>query len=355
MKEGERISHSEYVAANKAKVAQDLVQTKADAKPPKAPYSGQDRMAIMAAGGNPDDETTLTPTVLKKAFDIKKERPPVTNNYINTPEAKNALANAPTDGSRNEAFLKTMSPQDQAYVKGLADYDLEPPKGFALKDPGVRSLLSNAKLYDPAYDEKEYPSRSAIKKDYQSAKRGTTGGNLVSLNTLTGHLGTLHDMAVAMQNKDIPTYNRLANLLSKETGDPRVTNFNLAKNAVATELSTALKGQATEGDIKSWRDAINGSGSAKQLYGNIAVPLHLMQTRFGELQTKYQDTMGKPFKVLSPAAAETLRKFNLDPGTVDPRFANTPGGGQQLQYLHSDGKGNTIGWNGSAWVPTTQH
>lgn len=325
VKVGETISHSEFVKARDSLIKQKGEDKKAENRPDRIPtneYQGLLKQ-FTDADGNIDYAAA---NKANEAAQIRRSTAgrAVINAAQLTPAQVATLHNPPVSGGRNEEFLKTLSPQDQAYIQLLADYKADAPKGIALKDPAVRNLIANAKLYDPDFDEKEYPVRSKVAQDYASAKRGTTGGNIVSLNTLTGHIATLHEMAVALGNKDMNTYNRLANALSKEFGNPQVTNFDLAKAAVATELSTALKGQATEGDIKTWADNLSAAGSPEQLRGAITVPLHLMHTRFSELQNKYQDVMHKPFLMISPASAKAFKQFGLDAGAVDPRYDTGP-------------------------------
>lgn len=236
-----------------------------------------------------------------------------------TPAQTALLGNPPTSGERNEEFLKTLSPQDQIIVKRIADYDYPLPTGSraGLKDPSLKNIIAATMAYDKNFSVPEYANRQKIQQDYQSAKRGTTGGNIVSLGTLTGHLGTLYDMSQALQNGNTQLFNSLGNRLAKAFGRASFPNYELAKAAVSTELSTALKGQATEGDIKTWADALNGASSPEQFRGAATVPLGLMHTRFNELQSNYLRNMHKPFPMLSPEAKATFQKFGIDPSSIE--------------------------------------
>lgn len=74
-KPGDMISHSEYKAAVGAAQKAKLEETKANVKPPKPQYTGAERMAIIAEGGDPDDPN-LDPKLTGRALDRFKEKPP---------------------------------------------------------------------------------------------------------------------------------------------------------------------------------------------------------------------------------------------------------------------------------------
>lgn len=267
----------------------------------------------------------------------KNQRPPVTINW--TPQQATAATTPLAPGQRNEEFLKTLNPQDQMLVKRIVDYDYPLPTGSrgALTNPTTKALISNAMAYDPAFTTSDYQVRQRLRQDFTSGK---SSQNIRSLNTLTGHLGTLDEMATALANKDTQLYNRLANELITAFGDPRLTNFDLARAAVAGELSTAFKGQATDTEIKTWAGAINSAGSPEQLRGAVTTPVQLMHSRLAAFQNQYSSAMGKPFKLLSPEARATMQKFGFNPDTLEGAVRSGTGVGAPktaADYLKSIG------------------
>lgn len=254
---------------------------------------------------------------------------------ILTPQQETLLGvKKPVSGDRNEEFLASLPADAQTYIKGLADYDLEPPSQYRqTRDPQAAAAILRAKQYDPTYDSKEYPARSAMMKDYKSNKKGSTGGQISSLNTLTRHIASMQELAEAMRNHDTKLANRVINKISTEMGKSEVTNFESAKDAVSTELSTALKGQATEADIKAWRDTIDPNSSPDQLLGGTKTKLSLMLSRLKSIQDSYSRAMGgtKQYPLLDRETADTFIKYGLNPGEADVRFNVSAPGGQGPQ------------------------
>lgn len=302
-------------------------------KPPKT--LGDDaRIAAVAAGIDPDKSPEeWTPEEAQKVQKIltaqKIAARPVVNNNIPaqpmTPQQR-ALADQSSTlqpGQRNEAFLASLPPDQQTIVKAFADYTYPKLSSFALRpradgQPGYyQDLLNKAFTYDPAFDYKQYDTRQRVMNDFTS---GNSSRNIRSLKTLTGHLGTLQEMSEALNNGDVQGYNKLANYLATQFGNPKLTNFNLAKAAVSGELATAFKGTATDPEIKTWADAINSAGSPEQMKGAVSVPVQLMYSRLGAFQDQYQNAMGgKSFPLLSAETRAAFQKIGMDPNRIDPR------------------------------------
>lgn len=310
--------------ANAAKQQQELARPSAPVvspKPPSDEYQGLIQQ-------HTDPKTGMVD--LKAANDeydariVKRAQASKTQVNVGMPltQAQADASGEPVaTGQKREKFLSTLPPADQTVIKALTDYTYPKLSSMSLRPSAngqkgyYQDLLEKAFTYDPSFDYKQYDSRQKLLNDFTSGK---SAQNIRSLNTLTGHLGTLDQMGAALQNKDQNTYNKLANSLVSEFGDSRLTDFNLAKAAVSTELSNALKGQATEGDIKNWAESIRSSGSPQQLRDTVRVPLGLMHTRMQELQNQYTQGMGKPFKWPSEQAMDAFRKAGLDPMSVDP-------------------------------------
>lgn len=327
-KAGDPVAAPEYDSALKALWQDQLESKKENAKPVKGPTN---EVELAQAAQNPDPSVSgPAKAALKTLLDQKAAgRPNVNITYTPKQQAdfQQAIENPPPPGQRNEDFLKTLTPNEQLQVKALTDYDTVLPSGFAMAKPFWQDLFAKAKAYDPTFDSKEYGSRQSALKDFTSGK---TAQNARSLRTLVGHLGTLYDAGKALNNNDMPAANHVLNWLSQQTGDPRMTDFNYAKNAVATELSTALKGQATEGDIRTWQDTISRSASPAQLLSGLREPMALMHRRLAEIRSQFSDAFGPNnirHHLLSPEARQGFQSLGLDPDRIDPPAAAAPVGG----------------------------
>src|SRR5712691_10450721 len=108
--------------------------------------------------------------------------------------------------------MKTIPAQVQDVVKGVASYDIDPKTLSSLGGHRER-VLSLAKHYDPSYDQKNYRLIS------DAVTRFATGpqGNVTrSLNVAIEHIDTARRLGDALQNKDIPAFNRLAQAFAEQ-------------------------------------------------------------------------------------------------------------------------------------------
>jgi hypothetical protein len=322
---GDLVPWSEYKEAtiNAAKQQQELAKPVAPVKPPATTneYEGLVQQHTDPATGVVDWKAVNDENDKRQIQRAQASKTQVTVGTPLTQTQIDSAAKPVSQGQKREEFLSSLPADQQRVIKALTDYTYPKLSSQSLRPAAngqkgyYQDLLDKAFAYDPSFDYKQYDSRQKLLNDFTSGK---SAQNIRSLNTLTGHLGTLDQMGAALQNKDQNTYNKLANSIVSEFGDPRLTDFNLAKAAVSTELSNALKGQATEGDIKNWADNIRSSGSPQQLRDTVRVPLGLMHTRMQELQNQYTQGMGKPFKWPSEQAMDAFRKAGLDPLSVDP-------------------------------------
>jgi hypothetical protein len=244
-------------------------------------------------------------------------------------------------GQRDESVLKGHPQGIVDLVKGLVDYAIPLPGGFALANPKSpwNKALGLARHYDPTFDASQYQTRMALKKDFMSGK---AAGFIRSLNTTAQHLDELYKTAGDLGNSTFQTYNKISNWLSRQAGSPKVTNFNNARAAVVGELSTLFKGTATEGEIKRWEQEINDSESPEQLKGALSTIAELIQGRINALREQYENGMGRPFtmRVLTPQAARILRKLGGGTGGESgaPAADETPEGVPKIGDSFGGGK-----------------
>jgi hypothetical protein len=246
---------------------------------------------------------------LKRLDASKLAARPVTNITMNPASA--AATSAPlSENGRNETFLKTLSPTDQAYIKKIAEYDAAPLTGFALAKPEGRAVMAEVATYRPDYDQKLYPARQALRTSFTSGK---DSANTASSNMVIGHLGTLATAAEGLDNSAFKGYNTFANWMSRQSGSPITAPFRTARRAVASELGTALKGGvASEGEVKGWLDEIDASDSPASLRSEIGTIANIIGSRISAQETKYTGGMGKPpdKPLLSPGSQQILNRLS---------------------------------------------
>ncbi len=221
-------------------------------------------------------------------------------------------------GERNEGVLKGLSQGDAATVKGLVDYKIPLPSGFALKTPWGQRILGAASMYDPSFDATQYNVRLRLKQDFTSGK---SAQNIRSLNTAISHLESLDKSVTELGNSSYPIWNAIANRGISAVGDPRVNRVMTNATAVESELASVFKGTgATDQEIKAWRERFDTSGSPEQLKkGGIDGAIELLSGRLQALQSQYETGLGKPkdFHFLSEKSRTILKKLGANVDMID--------------------------------------
>lgn len=223
-------------------------------------------------------------------------------------EAKNTLRPPPGDNSlTGEDYLKTLPPALARQVRMVSEGRMALPTGAALRSPAMQELVAAASQFDPALDAANAATRVATRKDFTS---GAAAKNKTSINTAIGHLVSLARAAKALNNSNFKAYNSLSNYMIDEVGDPRVNNFNMKRNAVATELAKVFKGTGGApalAEIHDWQQTINAAQSPEQLRDAVMSGVELLNSRLDALGAQYQAGMGRswdPMEMLTPHAKE---------------------------------------------------
>jgi hypothetical protein len=228
-----------------------------------------------------------------------------------------APGDLPVSTGRDESVLTRLPRPVANDVKALVDGRRQ----MTIREvatPYGRALLAAAEQYDPSFDAINYNARSKVRTDFTS---GTSAKSINALNTVIGHLDSLSDAGDRLNNSSVPIWNSITNLVSKATGNPQVDQFTATRKAVVDELTRVWRGSGgSEGDIKSWSDAIDASQSPAQLHGVIAQIGELLASKMSALSDQYAKGMGvvsDGLSLLSPKAKATLER--LEQRSVAPK------------------------------------
>lgn len=235
---------------------------------------------------------------------------------------------APTGRAVNEDVLKGQSPAVSNLVRGLVQYKIPLPAGFALKSPYWQRVMGLAGQYDPTFDATQYNVRMGVRKDFTS---GPTSKNIVSLNTVIGHLDTLKKASEKLNPTWSTSYNTLKNYVRDQTDQPEVKNFRIARDAVATEMMRVFRGAGvgSEREIEAWKKNLDEASGPTQLKEGIEHAVSLMESRMDALADQYERGMGHPldFELLSPKTKQTLARIKGEPtATLDTPTTAAPSG-----------------------------
>lgn len=208
-----------------------------------------------------------------------------------TPPAPAADVNAvdPTTG-RREAWLKSQSPDVQAYIKKIADYEID-PRTTSIKGGHREQVLSAVAQYDPTYDQNTFGSRSKAIKDFST---GAQGNSIRSFDVAIDHLDTLQKYAKALDSGNIRAINAIRNAWLSETGSTLPTNVQAVTPIVGAEVSKAIIGSNNAlADREELRKPLNNANSYEQIAGAAGAYKDLMAGQLKGLKKQYEDTTGK--------------------------------------------------------------
>jgi hypothetical protein len=183
-------------------------------------------------------------------------------------------------------------------AKAIANYAEKPP---ALRDPQRNALLARARQINPTYNEAGYGDRDIAYRNWTNPN-GYGAKQIAAFTTVAGHLATLDKLGTALDNNDTQAINSAYNWFKTATGDPTVTNFNAAKQAVAAETIKAITGTAGALRDREEAQAIFGAvQSPAQLKGAINTVKELINSRLETSKAMFEAGTGrKNFEELLP-------------------------------------------------------
>ena len=154
--------------------------------------------------------------------------------------------------------------------------------------PAISAADAAANIGNARQDQQ---SRAASLRYYSSGR-----GNqiITSLNTAVDHLDTLSDLATALGNGDVGTFNRIGQAYKKEFGQDAPTNLDAAKVIIAREVLkaiTASGGSVMEADeLQSTMDKVR---SPQQLAGVVDTLQKLLAGQLESVGTQYKITTNR--------------------------------------------------------------
>ena len=261
------------------------------------------------------------------------------------PQVQQMLDNA----QGNKAKRKIIDQYNSTVIKGslaqtkapdsvvdlIARGDMAMPTGFALRSPYWQDVIERVTAKDPNFKGATYQTKAAAMRTFAS---GPEARNVTALNTVIGHLGTLDEMATALDNKDLRVANTVINRLGLEMGKPEIVNFGTARLAVADETMRVFRQVgASEPEAQRWADLISSSSSPAQLRGNISTLGKLLDSRVTALSQQYERTANQRG---NPATVDPGNRAALDRLIGGKSAGGIPETNSKGWTLHTDAKGN---------------
>jgi len=244
--------------------------------------------------------------VTRKVTQVKAEEP---LHQVIGPDGKTPIYVPASKASGAQAFNASLAYDPNSVEQtaaAIANYQLAPLTGFAIKTPFGQAVLSRVMQINPQYQAQQFAASQRGLSQFTSGKQGDT---VRSLSVATSHLGTLDEMVNALDNKNVRLFNTIGNRWQQETGSPAPTNFDTVKNIVADEVTKAVIGYGgSQADREKAAAVIDRANSPAQLRGAIATYKQLMGGQLEGLRRQYKAaTLRDDFDtLLSPAAQQQL-------------------------------------------------
>lgn len=226
----------------------------------------------------------------------------------------NAAGTSGDFSKTGDEFLATLDPQDAGVIRKIASGEI-PLTTFSTRGGHRETLAKAVAAYDPTYN----VTRPATWREFTT---GPTAKNITSINTSLGHVGTMADLAEGLKNNDPRIVNTVVNRISSELGDPRITNFETARQAVGEELMRTFRVVgASEHEARTWMEKFSTSNSPAQLQGAIKTAGELLHSRIKAVDDQWkrgtQSKTGFP-GLVSPENEATLNRLGIKRSGAEP-------------------------------------
>ena len=284
-----------------------------------------DKIASVWNSGSPDYAGKTGTNSQGVAYD--------TPNYVSKVMANLGATKSPIVSDQYKDFLTGRTAQQaQAFMSipnSHKDTIMQLINGDALMADVVRSrggagtslinqYIKEATQVDPSF------SLNTNKVRYEFLKKWNDPANKVgmtrnAINTALGHLAELKTLSNSLPQGTVQKMNNVENVLNKNFGDPSVTNFRIALNALGSELATAYKGGVPDqGEIKEWQNALAESFSKSQFNGAFDTTANLLSSKVSATRYQYKTTMGKEYNqtVIDPEKRQALVDAGIDPDVI---------------------------------------
>jgi hypothetical protein len=262
---------------------------------------------------------------IKQLLDIQKTLDPKSADYkIISDAIKHETTFAP-----NMANMPVDLVSAQKMAKLIGENKMLPPTGRALQSNFNQAVMG---LVEDQYPDWKIGGTQAQIKGLKDFATGVPGNTVRSLNVAVNHLDTAKELSSALNNNDIPAFNKAANALSQATGSPTVTNFDAARNIIADEVAKGVlgNGAGSLADRAEFSDKIRNSSSPAQLAGTIDTWQKLLAGQLGGLKQQFKDVGGTENEFnrkISPRTQQVLGSI-ISSHTPQSTKANVPAIGE---------------------------
>ncbi len=182
----------------------------------------------------------------------------------------------------------------------------------------INRIISEAVAIDPTFSVNTNKIRYSFLQGWNDPN-GKTSITRNAINTALGHLADFKQSADALDPGTVRRLNNVKNILTTETGDPKVLQLRTDINALASEIATVYKGSApTEKEITNWEDTIAADFSKRQYQGVSDEISKLLTSKITATRYQYKSTMGFDYNqsIIDPDKRQALIDAGINPDNV---------------------------------------
>lgn len=196
----------------------------------------------------------------------------------------------PADASPQDKMDAIKKSDPRAYM--IANYRMPPPSGFGSNNPNMRQLYDDVFTANPNYSAPRY---NEINRAVTAFGVGKQGDAVKSFNVGIMHLDTFQELAQALHNGDVSAFNAIRQEFATQFGKDAPTNFDIAKQFIASEITKAVIGAGSSGaltDREELQKNILNARSWGQLAGGIQTYKQFMAGQLKGLSQQYKSATG---------------------------------------------------------------
>ena len=176
-------------------------------------------------------------------------------------------------------------------ASGIASGKMAPLAGNAMRSPISQRVMARVQQLNPDYNAHNWAMNDEA---YKAFATGQQGNQVRSLNVAVNHLGTLGELAAALQNGNVAKINEVRNLYKAQTGQEAPTNFATAKQIVGDEVVKAVIGSGgAQSDRDQAQKVVDAANSPAQLMGAINTYKALLGGQLNGLSKQYRASTGR--------------------------------------------------------------